>query len=228
MERSARRFTVRGKTFTPSTVPTPISSARMAPMRLASPATCSSGIVTSASIAWPGESSRTVVDLGSNRGAFVAMMTPFAEQIFAREANRDLAPIFEHNLPANGVADPLVDSDFIVSGGEMKPDGLESVEFPALQDSMTSSPSISSRWTSKTANSPCSKTPIVSTAVETCPSTLTSDSVTRRLRRTRFEAGDSTSRSRTRTCDSWKNQGIRPSSTPAARLDSSTLNHRKQ
>lgn len=61
---------------------------------------------------------KTVVDIGSNRGAFSCMMTTVARRIVSVEAFPELAAVIRHNLNLNRFADFAVEQSFLGEGGE--------------------------------------------------------------------------------------------------------------
>lgn len=77
---------------------------------------------------------RTVLDLGANRGAFSAMMTPFAETIVSVEVNDSFVPVIRHNLDANGAKDAHVVCAYVGAGGAVPaaPGSVPTVSIPDL------------------------------------------------------------------------------------------------
>jgi hypothetical protein len=77
-------------------------------------------------------SARTVVDIGSNRGAFSCMMTPVAAKIVAVEALPELAGIIRHNLHANGFGNFVLETAFLGNGGELDGPGFDHLSMDEL------------------------------------------------------------------------------------------------
>lgn len=63
------------------------------------------------------ENAKVALDLGANRGSFSALMAAHVEKLVSVEASSHFLPVIEHNVRANGVAEPRILIGFIGAGG---------------------------------------------------------------------------------------------------------------
>lgn len=70
--------------------------------------------------AWAYDRARTVIDLGTNRGAFSTLMTTRADRILSVECNPQYLPIIRHHMALNKYSACTIENAFIGSGGAME------------------------------------------------------------------------------------------------------------